>query len=384
MKTQPARSRGRRALLGGATTVLVGLALAGGPGVGGCSAPFDPPSLVNTLRILAITAAYATPAPTEEVPDPEPDPGYGPFAKPGQIVHFEMELVDGRDLDNFVPVTTVWLGGCFNPPGQQYYGCYEQFGPLFEGLQGDFSGNCTPDSFICVGTGDVPFDLAIPEDIVSSQPDPDYGPKYGIAYIFFMSCAGEIRPVSQEGDTVAGSFPLGCFDSEGRELGPDAFVPGYTQIYVFEDERPNPNPPVDGLVFDGQLREPDEVLEATVCPVTLEERRKSGCAATDEFTECGSIDVDIAVPDDIADEDPESKDANGNILHEVVWVSYFATGGTFDTEVKLVNDATTGIIEDRAVQWVPPEEPGTYQIWAVTRDNRGGSSVVTHFVTVTE
>jgi hypothetical protein len=90
------------------------------------------------------------------------------------------------------------------------------------------------------------------------------------------------------------------------------------------------------MIFDGETRAEGETLEVGACPVTLEERRKTGCSATDEFTECQVYDVDVEVPESIAEEDPESKDAEGNVLNEVVWVSYFATGGSFDGETKLI------------------------------------------------
>ncbi len=361
MSTRP-QKKARRAALGGLCATLLAAVFAGGPGASGCAAPFDPPGLVNTVRILAVGADE-------------------PFGKPGEAVTFKMTYVDGRRLDNFVPVNIVWLGGCFNPPGQAYYGCYEPLAEIFAKLE---AGEIDPNGYIAGGPGVDSFELTLPDDIVSSAPEPEYGPKYGLAFVFFLACAGEVRPVIQEGDTEAGFFPLGCFDSDGRELGPDAFIPGYTQIYAFEDGRENDNPEVVGMIFDGETRAEGDTLEVGACPVTLEERRKTGCSATDEFTECEVYDVDVEVPDSIAEEDPESKDAEGNVLNEVVWVSYFATGGSFDGETKLIADATTGLIEDRGVQWVPPEETGSYQIWAVIRDNRGGSDVVTHFVTVTE
>lgn len=355
---KPPRDRLFRGLFRLGAAALTALAAVGGPGA--CSAPFDPPSYINSLRILAVSADK-------------------PWARPGDTVRFTMDIVDARDTDTFTPTTIVWLGGCFNPPGQQYYGCYEPLGEIFADLEGEGF----PDSEY-IGIGPT-FDLVIPDDIVASQPDPEVGEKYGLAYVFYLACAGQIRPTIQEGDTSAGFFPLGCFDEDGNELGADAFVPGYTQIYVFDDEAwTNENPVVNSFVYDGEPIEENAGVTATVCPVQLEERRKSGCAATDEFVECEVHTIDIDVPDDIAEQELEAVDADGNPLHEVVWVSYFATGGTFAGEVRLVSDASLGILDDTSVSWVAPEEVGTYQIWAVTRDNRGGSTVVSQFVTVTE
>ncbi len=348
----------RRPYLRALTLGGIGLAFMGGPGGSGCSAPFDPPSLINTLRILDVAVDK-------------------PYANPGDEVTFTMSYFDGRITGSLSPITIVWIGGCFNPEGGQYYACYDQLAEQLSGLSG------IPPQGGPVGIGPS-FTLTIPDDIVSSQPEPSYGPKYGLAYVFFVACAGTLGPVDQEGTTAAGSFPVGCFDAEGNQLGPDAFIPGYTQVYVFEDGRVNANPPVEGMLFDEELLAEDARIETTTCPVTFEERRKSGCSATDEFTECDAHTIDLQVPNDVADDDQESLDADGNPLKESVWVSYFATGGTFDADIKLLNDATKGIQEDRAVKWVAPDEPGTYQIWAVVHDNRGGSRVVSHTADVTE
>ena len=69
--------------------------------------------------------------------------------------------------------------------------------------------------------------------------------------------AGELRPVEDAGDTEAGAFPFGCFDSADRPSGARAAIlngkkfsyPGYSELLVgFHDpridsnaKRPNPN-----------------------------------------------------------------------------------------------------------------------------------------------
>src|SRR5262249_13071880 len=140
--------------------------------------------------------------------------------------------------------TIVWLGGCFDPPGDQYFACYEQLADLLQ-KAGDI------DALAATGlAGRGPrFMLKLPEDIVSRRPEPaDGAPWYGIAYVFFVACAGELRPVPPEGTGAAGYFPIGCFSKKtGERLGADDFVPGFTQIYVFADGRPNTNPTIDDI-----------------------------------------------------------------------------------------------------------------------------------------
>lgn len=353
----PHRRRGR------GLRYALGLALLAPAAVnaGSCAAPFDPQSLVSSVRVFSIDIDK-------------------PYAQPGDEVTFRIHYFDGRDTGGeFTPIQITWLAGCWNPEGGQYFNCYEPLGELLEQVQ---SGVISPEGLVAQGPGLDAFTVTIPDDVVSSVPEPAVGEKAGVGIIFFTVCAGRVAPVSQDGETAAGSFPLGCFDEDGNNLGADAFIPGYTQVYAFEDARENGNPTVKGLEWKGDTAEEGAVLEAKVCDISLEERRKSGCAALDEFAECDPIVVDVDVPNDVAEVDPDGKTVEGDPLHEVVWVSYFADGGSFEADLKLVSDAAEGIAEDHSTRWVPPPEPGLHTVWAVVRDNRGGSTTVSHLVQV--
>jgi hypothetical protein len=153
---------------------------------------------------------------------------------------------------------------------------------------------------------------------------------------------------------------------------------------VFEDGRTNANPPSDGLSWNGDVLEAGAIAEAKTCGVSADDRRISGCAAVDELEVCDTIELDVAVPDDVAEPDPDATSPEGEPLGEVVWVTYLANGGNFEFESLLVSDSSQGIQGDRTTRWVPPEEPGVYSIWAVLRDNRGGSTTLEHLVEVTD
>lgn len=359
-RARPTALRGlTRLLLVGLGTLPLSLPFASSS----CSTPFDPPSVVNTLRVISVEIDK-------------------PYAQPGDTVSFDMTLADGRSAEDLSDLTNiVWIGGCVNPPGGTYYGCYESLGPLFADLA---EGGVPPEGLIGGGPGVTTFSLDVPEDILEEAPEPNYGPKIGTAFVFFIACGGELGLVDQSGDTSASFFPLACFDEDGRQLGPEAFIPGYTQIFVFEDERQNANPIVDGLLVDDELLEEDAVLTVGTCPIALADRQRSGCSAPDEFEECTSLTIDVQVPEEAAELDPDATDAEGNQLTEVLWVSYFASGGQFEFDIKLVADASKGLVEERTTRWVPPEDPGIYSIWAVVRDNRGGSTTLTHVVQVDE
>jgi hypothetical protein len=270
--------------------------------------------------------------------------------------------------------------------------CFEQLldvlGPLASGGQ-------IPDGLLKIdqglpassGTPDAhEFTFTLPDDIVSERPEPDAGPHYGIGYVFFAACAGTLSPtpLASLGGEVP-EFPLQCLDDEGNALGADSFVPGYTQVYAFADGRGNLNPEVTALMLDGN-DVPDDVgaiPEVDACPVSDSERRTFTCGNKAPTAECTKYEFE-AVIGDVAEFDLDSTDANGNTLRETVWVSYFADGGTFKRDVALVSDATTGYIDDHGAEWIPPDAPsGTViNLWAVARDQRGGSSVVRRFVRI--
>jgi hypothetical protein len=342
---------------------LLALGALAAPGIAsGCAAGFDPPSLVNTLRIFAVVADK-------------------PYASPGEDVAFTMTYHDGfPSPEGPRLVQIVWLGGCFNPPGDQYFSCYEPMAELFESIA---SGAPPPAEYFAAGINLTEFTLPIPEDILLTRPRPEVGPHYGIAYLFFAACAGTLGPVSDPGGS-ASSFPIGCFDTDGRRLGSESFVPGYTQIYVFEDGRTNANPEIGGLTLDGQAISENlaEIPKVPVCPVSEEDRRSAGCGAEDPASACTAYDLEAIVDPAVVEIDPEGVDPEGQPLTEVVWVSYFADLGDLQSPIKLVNDAVTGFNDEHETQWIPPSEPGLATIWAVLRDARGGSSVVRRSIRV--
>lgn len=335
------------------------LALFAGPAAAsGCAAGFATISQVDSLRVLAVRADK-------------------PYANPGDQVTFRMTQHDGSSSGRDVQI--VWIGGCFNPPGDAYYGCYSQLASVFSG--GDLGALLATG---LVGLGDT-YSLTLPEDLVTSRPKPAGGtPYYGIAYVFFMACAGQIQPIPPEGSSAAGSFPIGCFDKQGNRLGADSFVPGYTQIYAFADGRENRNPELLGLTLEGQPLLDGQQVER--CSVTEEDRLgPAGCGRPDPFTECTTYDIDIELPDDvekIAETDPDARQPDGSYLREAVWVDYFTDRGSVDADIKLVSDAVEGLGDSHGVKWIGPSTPGKARIWAVIHDARGGQSVVTRELVV--
>jgi len=61
--------------------------------------------------------------------------------------------------------------------------------------------------------------------------------------------------------------------------------------------------------------------------------------------------------------------------HEVLWASFYATAGEFDTPTQLVSDAKSGAITDPGANFAAPRAPsGDVALWVTLSDQRGGSS----------
>ncbi len=349
----------------------------------GCGGGFDPVSKVDGLRVLSV-AVSREPTPAD------PTTG-GSYAHPDDKVTFKMTSYDGF-IDPANPdaptrtLQTVWLGGCFDPAGDAYYGCYESLAKVVADAQHDLLAGKPPPEGALYGVGES-FDLTLPTDIVSRRPKPIVGSHYGIAYVFFATCAGFLGASPKDSNGSAGSFPVACFaDKEHTvRLGADSFVPGYTQIYVFEDGRVNADPPVKEVMFDAKPvgGGPGDALSVPRCSVDDDTRTAPpSCSKADPFTTCTPVNINITAGADVAEDDPEGTSKDGKLLKEVVWVDYFSDKGDFDSDVRLVNDATTGLIADHSTNWIAPPDPGLVSIWAVVHDARGGVTTLQRYIKV--
>ncbi|MEP7127176.1 MAG: hypothetical protein ABJE95_39950 [Byssovorax sp.] len=366
--------------------VLAGAALVAPAVTSGCGGGFDPISKVDGLRVLSVAVSRA---PTTA----DPTTG-GSYAHPDDEVTFEMTSYDGF-VDPANPdaptraLQTVWLGGCYDPDGDAYYGCYASLGPIVGKLSAalaDFNAGkplVLPEE---IGLGNS-FTTKLPTDIISRRPTPVIGSHYGIAYVFFATCAGFLGAAPQDSGGNAGSFPIACFADAKHtiRLGADSFVPGYTQIYVFEDGRVNADPSVKALMMNGKDPGdgPGNAISVPRCSVDDDTRTApASCSKPDPFTTCTPVNIDIVADATVADVDPEGMSVDGKPLKEVVWVDYFSDTGDFDSDVRLVNDATTGLIADHSTNWIAPTEPGLASIWAVVHDARGGVTTLQRYIKV--
>jgi hypothetical protein len=301
------------------------------------------------------------------------------------------------------PLDIWWLAGCENPPGDLFQGCTERFGQV--GPDGG--------SALIVGRGSPIFSFRLSTDIISEHPpstDPSQ-PPFGIAYVFFAVCAGELEILSSADE---GGFPARCVE-DGNVQGARDFVAGYTSIFAYEDHV-NANPIVTGFqvrdvpvphdcigvecvsggppvpIFDGGTEggmgsvDGGAVTDAGARDAGALEPPPADCAFTDprcvevcdedEELNCPKIPIRPAVLRESAEVDSVLAAAGQGELLEQMWVNYYVDHGSVASDARLLNDATTGWNDLYGTDYRAPKEPGVARVWAVVHDNRGGAEWV--------
>ena len=174
---------------------------------------YDPPSLVNTLRVLAVSADK-------------------PFAEPGESVHLEMLLADPNGDGR--PVQIAW-GLCVNPGSAEIGAC--------------------ADSVVSFQTSGESFEFTVPDSALDAVP-PEA--PVGSVGVVFAACAGTITaqrtPLS----------PVRCQNSAGADVGRSGFVWGEKRVTVVRGLR-NHTPLLARLRVDGVIWPADEVRALRSC-----------------------------------------------------------------------------------------------------------------------
>jgi hypothetical protein len=318
----------------------------------GCGPQFDPGNEIKTLRVLGVKKDK-------------------PYALPGDEVSLQLLWHDPKGRKD---VQRAFIGGCVNPPGDLYYGCFGQYGQ--SAAQGQ-----PPE----LGLGDS-FKIKLPKDIISSRPPLEPGqPPYGLYIVFFAVCAGTISfDMSASAQSGSSGLPVRCLDDDGAPLGSEDFVVGYSSIYSFEDAT-NTNPAFE-LDADGRARfevagnslladcvgEACQGAAAVEVDCDAEPERCVEACADDGDAECPDIEVKpgIAENENVELDDVSSR-LFGNNVTEQMWVNYYVDRGGM-SQVRLLNDATTGWNAKYRGELHAPKDAGPLQIWSVIHDNRGG------------
>jgi hypothetical protein len=309
----------------------------------GCGAELERASEVTGLRVIAVQKDK-------------------PYADPGDTIAMKMLYVDGSE-EAGRPIQIGWLAGCVDPPGDLYQGCFAgAFDPTASAFdQGDDLTN---------------FSFKIPADIITRRPPPPdpRQPPYGIAVVFFAACAGTLSF-----ELGGAGFPIHCLDPEGKPLLSKDFVAGYSTVYSFEGDFPNQNPGVTGFSFNGQ-----DIAEELSCvgdsclapgpdPEALPaELTVPACPEDGDPAACDGVPVSPLVDRMSAELDAVTASAYGRNYQEMLWISYYATGGALKSDTRLLNDATRGWNADYGTEFYAPSKPGPVRIIAAVHDNRGG------------
>jgi len=307
--------------------------------------------------------------------------------------------------------TDALLPLCANPPRDTYFECLQLHNVLADSTlralaskPGDSITLNVPTSTVHPPSKLLPQEFVLPslkacdeigdafacnDPIYHAPPDPNL-PDFGSMFVFFALCPGELGF-----QNVSEGFGLTCNDDKGEALGTDDFVFGYSQIFLYENIE-NRTPIVDGIRLAGM-----DVPSACIGPSCLEEDDAlpedcdgdvpcfEVCTESDE-DDCPEIDVKPIIPErvscsdedgsgatcDNAEPDEVAKIAYDRDYDEQMWIRYYTDQGRMASEVKLLNDATTGWNDDYGTKLRLPQEPGPLRVWAVVYDNRGGQDWV--------
>jgi hypothetical protein len=212
-------------------------------------------------------------------------------------------------------------------------------------------------SFLLVRAGQRPLDLA------------DQG-RDGKITAFALVCVGGVLPSTPKAlfDRMADLFAGRLEDHNGVCDGPGAGIIALKQITVSRPEKPasdvNHNPQIHSLLLENRA-----LLSDLGDKVQLEHVCEGADGCREELRLAAYLNVDgfETYPSALGKER----------LEEVVYVSWFTTGGKWNADRSGVRgppeekDSRWGPFE---ASWFPPRDGGTVDLWCVAHDVRGGVS----------
>lgn len=303
--------------------------------VAACTATdFAPYSDVGAVRILATRAIHPSPA-------------------PGDSVELEALAFDGRP-DHTRPMQLFWFPEpCIDPANDGYFACYPAMRDRYP-----------------VGVDLTPqllradrMSVAIPSDVIAQHAGQRGHEPYGLVVVFLMACAGHVEAVPPPPGQGPEAIPFGCFDDQGRALGPDDWVFSYSSVFSFAAQN-NTNPAIDHVSFAGAPVDP-------IAGTTLDHCTRPS------IDSCPTTPLDTVVPATSQEANPENVDVNGHVLGEQIWVDYLVTGGKVDDDVVILFDPRLGRIDGTSDKLFAPQTAGEFFLWVIARDDRGGATWLT-------
>ena len=89
-------------------------------------------------------------------------------------------------------------------------------------------------------------------------------------------------------------------------------------------------------------------------------------------TNCAEYTLDVDVDPASAEPDPIGTKLAGAPRTELVYVSYFTSGGSVSGDTKEIDNPIRGRQPDFSTTWTAPNVAGEVRLWAVVRDSREG------------
>ncbi len=349
------------AVLSGASVCFAAAALSlvacGGGG-------FDPQSKVDSVRMFAARIDK-------------------PYARPGDTVNVEVLLADGR-RERSRPLNLYWIPvACINPRDDLYYLCFTAAAAAADAGAGDAGARLVPTQpvpdagvpaapsgnpltsiptnidiapFLPKGTK---FSFQMPADVIQTRPGAD---PYGLAYLFNIACAGQVRIVERDPAAGPQQVPIQCTDEEGRLLPPSDYVIGFVRVYAYENKT-NANPVIDGVTYQGG---PVDVARGVTVPPCRNVKRRA--------TDCPEHELNVNVPETSWEENVSAVSTGER--REQIWATYYTNFGDLQNDARLLYDPTRGRITENHLTYRAPADVGDGTVWAVVHDNRGGASWV--------
>ncbi|HEX6239588.1 MAG TPA: hypothetical protein VFZ61_01795, partial [Polyangiales bacterium] len=166
--------------------------------------------------------------------------------------------------------------------------------------------------------------------------------------VVVIVCPGEIV----QGDTYG--VPIAC-EVDGEALDVNDYEMGVKRIF-FSGQTPNDNPEITELRWDGAAWPADEIKQITPCD-----------RDTDDIADCAGgfrHRLEVFAPN----AGQSFVDGQGNDAVEHVVAQFYATGGTFESDVRTLESAYTEFVAQKS------DTGETLTLHVVVRDSRGGVS----------
>ncbi|HMA94870.1 MAG TPA: hypothetical protein VKP30_19400 [Polyangiaceae bacterium] len=319
---------------------------------------------VDSLRVLAVHA----------------DP---PTLTPGASTQLSVLCADGRRGASTEPTCNVevaWFARCDNPVRNDPKNCLRAYSRWADDLVSSVADTplaAYPDGF---AFGRV-FGFSAPSTILRDEFDlAGNRIRFGTSYIFFALCAGRLAWVHGKSEQL----PVECRDPvTNKVLDQSRFVVGTTTVYSY-DVATSRNPVLLNPRFD-DVSVPEHCDTSAECPPNFDCSTENRCVplvrrcakrhSEDCEEHCLSLDLGL---DGFSLFSLEG--ARIGAPTKSVWLDYLTNAGNLPGE-----DARFGIDapqDDSAVQrtpcirWQAPTVPTeNAHLWAVVRDDRGGTAV---------